>query len=54
MNLFFDISEALNKPTSDAGIQLKAVFTDLEKNSAGIRLLTEPTGMLDCITEGCI
>ena len=28
----FDISEA-KKPTSDAGIQLKAVFSDLEKNS---------------------
>ena len=41
----FDISEALNKPTSDAGIQLKAVFTDLEKefHLESIRLLTEPT-----------
>ena len=41
----FDISEALNKPTSDAGIQLKAVFTDLEKefHLECIRLLTEPT-----------
>ena len=41
----FDISEALNKPTSDAGIQLKAIFTDLEKefHLESIRLLTEPT-----------
>ncbi len=41
----FDISEALNKPSSEAGIQLKTVFTDLEKEFRleSIRLLTEPT-----------
>lgn len=41
----FDISEALNMPSCDAGIQLKAVFTDLEKEFRleSIRMLTEPT-----------
>ena len=40
----FDISEALNEPASEAGKQLKAVFSDLEKEFRleSIRLLTEP------------
>ena len=40
----FDIAEALNEPASEAGKQLKAVFSDLEKEFRleSIRLLTEP------------
>jgi hypothetical protein len=41
----FDVAEALNSPSSEAGVQLKAVFSDLEKEFRleSIRMLTEPT-----------
>jgi hypothetical protein len=41
----FDAAEALNTPSSEAGVQLKAVFSDLEKEFRleSIRMLTEPT-----------
>lgn len=41
----FDVAEALNTPFSQAGVQLKAVFSDLEKEFRleSIRMLTEPT-----------